>query len=150
MKDNYSKWITWGYKVSVTYMSNQVENWINSDEKLQGLVMEIESTGKSHTRMAEMAFEKLCILYNIPRMPADVIENAEEEFEDSLDDLIENRSLFEEHALIKYLSDEDTDPRGMVLSAAWNLLNDFRVDLWKVAQKEFGNNIPYRCQIGLR
>ena len=135
-------------------MENPIENWYNSDKKLQDLIFEIESSGNSFPDMAEMAFEKLCEVYNIPRMPEDLLiknefgdyDTPDEEKEDE----IGKRSLFEEHAFIKYLSDENEDPRGMVLSAAWHLLNDYRVDLWQIAKKEYGNNIPERCQIAVR
>lgn len=127
---------------------NLIENWINTDKKLYALIVEIDSTEKSLVEKAEVAFEKLSKLYNIPRMPNDIDD---EEFEDSEEfDEIEQRSLFEEHALIKYLSEENEDPRGMVLSAAFHLLNDYRVDLFQVAEKEFGKSIPENCKIAIK
>ena len=38
----------------------------------------------------------------------------------------------------------------MVLSAAFHLLSDYRVDLFQVAEKEFGKNIPEKCRIGIK
>ncbi|QKX05357.1 hypothetical protein HN014_10665 [Aquimarina sp. TRL1] len=127
-----------------------LKDWIDSDKKLQDLIVEIESTGKSNNEKAELAFEKLSTLYNIPRMPIDVNEGFEFKSKNPLKEIIDKRSLFEEHTLIKYLSKENEDPRGMVLLATWHLLNDYRVDLWQIAEKEFGGNIPDRCQIGIR
>lgn len=128
---------------------NLVQNWIDTDKKLYDLIMEIESTGKSFPEQAELAFEKLSKVYNIPRMPTDI---SDEEFEDDeeFDDVTDPRSLFEEHALIKYLAGEDEDPRSVVLSAAFHLLNDYRVDLFQVAEKEFGEDIPEKCKIGIK
>ena len=133
-------------------MENLIEKWVNEDRKLYDLLVEIQSRVDTPHEMAEIAFEELCGLYGIPKMPAEVVEDDEDEidFENPLKGLIDKRSLFEEHTLIKYLSEENEDPRGMVLSAAWHLLNDYRVDLWQVAKKEFGDNIPERCQIGVR
>ncbi len=127
---------------------NLVQNWIDADKNLSNLITEIETEFNSYTEQAEVAFERLYKLYNIPRMPEDV---AEDEFEDDdePDGVTDKRSLFEEHALIKYLADENEDPRGIVLSAAFHLLNDYRVDLFQVAEKEFGQNIPENCKIGI-
>jgi hypothetical protein len=127
---------------------NLVQNWIDTDKNLSNLITEIETEFNSFTEQAEIAFERLSKLYNIPRMPEDV---AEDEFEDDdeSDGVSDKRSLFEEHALIKYLADENEDPRGIVLSAAFHLLNDYRVDLFQVAEKEFGENIPKNCKIGI-
>lgn len=128
---------------------NPVENWINTDKKLNDLIIEIESTNKTLTEKAEIAFERLSELYEIPRMPSDIVENEFDDEED-FDGVTDQRSLFEEHALLKYLADENEDPRGTALSAAFHLLNDYRVDLFQVAEKEFGKNIPENCKIGIK
>ena len=121
---------------------NLIQKWINTDKKLYDLIMEIESTKKSLPEQAELAFEKLSSLYNIPRMPSNIDD-------EEVDDSSEQRSLFEEHAYIKYLADENDDPRGTILSAAFHLLNNYRVDLFQVAEKEFGKSIPEKCKIGI-
>ena len=119
---------------------NLIEKWINTDKKLYNLITEIESLDISLVEKAAIAFEKLAKLYNIPRMPEDILDDEDEN----------KRSLFEEHALIKFMADENEDPRGMVLSAAFHLLNDYRVDLFQVAEKGFGKRIPEICKIGIR
>ena len=127
---------------------NQIINWINSDKKLYDLIIEIESTEKTLAEKAEMAFEKIPALYNIPKMPDDIKDDSSEYDEES-DDL-NQRSLFEEHALIKYLAEENEDPRGIVLSSAFHLLNDYRVDFFRVAEKEFADKIPENCRIAVK
>ena len=119
---------------------NPVEKWINSDNDLRKLLIEIEHSKKSLSGKAEEAFERLSEHYSLPKMPSDL---SEEDAEDK-------RSFFEEHALIKYLSDDNEDPRGIVISAAYHILNDIKVDMRQVAQKEFGRNIPERYQIAIR
>lgn len=126
---------------------NLVQNWINTDKTLFNLIAEIESTCKSFPEQAEMAFEKLSEIYNIPRMPSDIDED-DSNYDEELDEY--TRSLFEEHALLKYLAGENEDPRSIVLSAAFQLLNGYRVDLFQVAEKEFGKSIPEKCQIGIK
>ena len=117
---------------------NLIEKWINSDKNLYDLIVEIQSTNKSINEQAELAFEKLSKLYGIPRMPSDIS-----------DDESKQRSFFEELALIKYLAEENEDPRGMVLSAAFNLLNNCHVELFQIAEKEFGDSIPKKFKIGI-
>lgn len=128
---------------------NPVQNWIDTDKKLREIIEEIESTEKSFSEQAELAFERLSIEYNIPRMPTD-LDDEDLSDEDEWDGVSDQRSLFQEHALIKYLADGKEDPRGMVLSAAFHLLNDYRVDLFTVAEKKFGKNIPEKCKIGIK
>jgi hypothetical protein len=128
---------------------NLVQNWIDTDKMIYDMIVEIESTGKSFPEQAELAFEKLSKLYNIPRMPNDIDDEELEDYEE-LDGVTDKRSLFEEHALIKYLAEEKEDPRSLVLSAAFHLLNDYRVDLFQVAEKEFGENIPEKCKIAIK
>jgi len=128
---------------------NYLENWINSDKKLSELIKKIESTDKTLSGKAEIMFEKLCVLYDIPRMPTDIKE-IEFDDDDDFDEVTNYRSLFEEHALIRYISDKNEDPLGMVLSSAFHLLNDYRVDLFQVAKKEFGQDIPEECKIGIK
>jgi hypothetical protein len=127
---------------------NPIQNWISTDENLQDLIIEIESTEKSLDEQAELAFEKLSKLYSISRMPNDIADDESEDNE-KRDGAVDRRSLFEEHALLKYLSEEDDDPRGIVLLAAFQLLNNYRVDYVDVANKEFKNRIPENCQIGI-
>lgn len=122
-----------------------IENWLNTDKNLQELIAEIEATVESSVDKAEMAFEKLSSQYKIPRMPNDINEEDKD-----FDIRADSRSLFEEHALIKYLSDSDEDPRGLVLSAAFNLSKGYRVDYMAVAEKEFGKTLPAKCRIAIK
>ncbi|MBK7636303.1 MAG: hypothetical protein IPJ13_20080 [Saprospiraceae bacterium] len=126
---------------------NAVEIWVNTDKKLQNLIMEIESTGKTLTEKAELGFERLCELYQIPRMPTDKTnENLDESVSNDYDRF--ERSLFEEHAYIKFLSDGTDDPRGLVLSAAYHLLNGLEIDLGYIVKKAFGKK--KECLVALR
>lgn len=125
-------------------MDNFIEKWIESDSKLYDLICEIEDTGKPFHEMAELAFHRLSDLYNIPKMPSDIASSEEAEVAD------EKRSLFEEFTYLKYFSEEGEDLRPVVLLAAWNILNGMNVDLMRIAEKEFGTNIPEECQIAIR
>ena len=120
-------------------MKNALLDWINKDKKLHDLLSGIEATGKSPIEQAEIGFYKIAELYKLPLMPNDVPKDDEQ-----------GVSLYEEHALIKFLEDNKTDPRGFVLSAAYHLVNGYRVDLYQVIEKEFGENAPANCRIGIK
>lgn len=59
------------------------------------------------------------------------------------------RSVFEEHALLKFMEPND-DPRGIVLSSVYHVKNNIGVNYLDVAKKEFGNKIPKGLQIGIK
>lgn len=124
-------------------MANQIQDWINEDDKLYNLIIEIQSSDKNPNTQAEIAFNKLCELYNIPKMPDDMVT-----IEHNSENIHNSRSLFEEHALLKFLAPEEEDPRGIVLSAAHNILHSNLVNYYEIAKKEFGD-IPEVCQIGV-
>jgi len=125
-------------------MENPIQEWINEDDELYNLIIEIQSSNKPPTQQAELAFNKLCKLYDIPKMPEDVIT-----IEHNSENTNESRSLFEEHALLKFLAPEEEDPRGIVLSAAHNILHNRLVNYYEIAKKECDNEIPEVCQIGV-
>jgi len=125
-------------------MANPIQEWINEDDQLYNLIIEIQSSDKNPNTQAEIAFNKLCDLYDIPKMPESVIT-----IEHNSENVCESRSLFEEHALLKFLAPENEDPRGIVLSAAYNILHNNLVNYYEVAKKEYDNKIPEVCQIGV-
>ena len=125
-------------------MANPIQEWINEDDKLYNLIIEVQSSDKDPNTQAEIAFNKLCELYDIPKMPEDVIT-----IEHNSENIYDPRSLFEEHALLKFLAPENEDPRGIVLSAVHNILHNNLVDYYEVAKKEYSNKLPDVCQIGV-
>ncbi|WP_405351586.1 hypothetical protein [Nonlabens sp. Asnod3-H03] len=127
-------------------MENPIEKWINEDKDLYNLVVEIQSMNKTEIEQAEIAFNKLCELYDLPKMPND-LERYEEYYENN--DVENPRSVFEEHALLKYL-EPNNDPRGLVLSAIYHVKNGFGVEYEEIAEKEFGEEVPENLQIGIK
>ena len=127
-------------------MENLIEKWINEDKQLYDLVVEIQSMDKSEIEQAEIAFIRLCELYDLPKMPVDT-KRYESYYDEN--DISNPRSVFEEHALIKFM-DPNNDPRGMVLSAVYNVKNNVGVDYNHVAEIEFENEIPKDLQIGIK
>lgn len=128
-------------------MSNPIQEWMSKDKALHDLVVEIQSMDdKTPMEQAEIAFYRVAQLYNLPKMPQDVVD-CEDELGD--DDDEEPRSLFVEHALLRYL-EPDIDPRGIVLTSAYYVKNNLPIDIRVVAEKEFGENPPENCMIGIR
>ena len=127
-------------------MENPIEKWINEDKVLYNLVVDIQSMEKTETEQAEIAFHKLCELYDLPKMPSD-IERYEKYYEEN--DIEDPRSVFEEHSLLKFL-EPNNDPRGLVLSAVYHVKNGVGVEYEEIAEKEFGNDIPENLQIGIK
>ncbi len=124
-------------------MENPIQKWITEDSSLYNLIVEIQETEKSPEEQAKIAFSRLCKLYDISEMPI-VLEN-----DPPIENEVLSRSLFEEHALLKFLAPENEDPRGIVLSAAHHILNNHQVSYYEIARKEFGDNIPAECKIGI-
>ncbi|MFC2186509.1 hypothetical protein [Peijinzhouia sedimentorum] len=127
-------------------MENPIEKWINEDEQLYDLVVEIQTMEKSEFEQAEILFNRLCELYDLPKMPYDT-EKYETFYEDN--GILNPRSVFEEHALLKFLEPND-DPRGIVLSAVYHVKNNVGIDYQEVAEKEFGTKVPKGLQIGIK
>ncbi|GEP52297.1 hypothetical protein FNO01nite_29690 [Flavobacterium noncentrifugens] len=116
----------------------KISEWIKSDLELYNTIMEIESTTKSQDRQAEMAFNKICELYSLPKYPED-LDNYLESLGDKQDGEI--RSVYEEYALIKFLN-PNANKRTLVLSAIYNVKNFFAVDIKDVISKmesQFGS-----------
>jgi hypothetical protein len=126
-------------------MKNPIEDWINNDDNLYNLIIEIQEKNNSPQEQAEIAFNKLCSLYDIPLMPLEMNSG----FSSSEEKKISKRSLFEEHALLKFLAPENEDPRGLVLSAAYNIINNKTIDYIEIAKKEYEDHLPDLCQIGI-
>tara|TARA_A100000171_G_scaffold39305_1_gene38912 strand:- start:1350 stop:1826 length:477 start_codon:yes stop_codon:yes gene_type:complete len=127
-------------------MENPIQAWINEDKTLSDLLVEIQSLNITVLEQAEVAFDKLCELYDLPKMPED-IEKYKAFFEEK--GIEEPSSVFEEHALLKFL-EPNNDPRGLVLTAVYHVKKGLRVDYEEIAEKEFGKNIPKDLQIGIR
>lgn len=53
-------------------MENPIEKWINEDKELYDLVVEIQSMDKTEIGQAQHAFDRLCELYDLPKMPSDL------------------------------------------------------------------------------
>ena len=127
-------------------MFNPIQDWIDEDENLSELLVEIQSLDIPEREQARIAFKKLCEHYDLPQMPEDTLKYKKQYEELGITD---PRSVFEEHALLKYFMPEN-DPRGLVLNATYHVKMDIRVDYQEIAEKEFGNNIPENLQIGIR
>jgi hypothetical protein len=110
---------------------NEISKWIATDSQLYNAIIEIESITKSQDRQAQMAFDKLCELYDLPKNPED-LDGYLQKLGDSKQREI--RSVYEEYALLKFLN-PNTDKRTLVLSAIYNVKNWLAVDIKDVITK---------------
>ena len=122
-----------------------LEEWIEEDIALSKVLTEIQSLEKSEWQQAEIAFDKLCDLYDLPKLPED-LERFYEYYEKLGVD--EPRSVYEEFALIKFLEPDD-DPRGLILAAIFHVKNNFGVNINEIFIKQFGR-LPQIKQLGIK
>lgn len=127
-------------------MENPIQTWIESDKKLSGLINEIENSELSDKDQAELAMDKLCHMFDLPKMPEDT-SRYEDYYEKN--EIDEGRSVFQEYALLKYFYPEE-DPRSLILWAVYNLVHLIGVDIDEILIKEFGEDFPDGCLVGYR
>lgn len=120
-----------------------LEEWVKSNPEIEKLLVEIQNMPISVQAQAQIAFDRLAELLGLPKVPDDIHQNEDNEEKQG------QRSLYEEYALLKYLKPDD-DPRGLVLSGVFHLLNGIRVDYKEVVNKEYNGVIPKDCVIGIR
>jgi hypothetical protein len=120
-------------------MTPTFEHWIQSDQKLKDLLVKIQSTGESPLQQAELAFDQLPDLYNLPKMPED-LDRYETFYKRN--EITNPRSVYEEAALLKFLEPND-DLRGIVLLAVYHVKHAIGVnlqDLFKKNSRKFRKN----------
>lgn len=127
-------------------MENPIQTWIESNKELSDLLDRIENSELSNHEQAELAMEKLCSMFDLPKMPEDTSRYEDYYEKNGID---EWRSIFEENALLKYFYPEE-DPRSLVLTAVYNLKHQIGVDLDEVLINEFGEDFPDGCLIGYK
>lgn len=127
-------------------MENPIQNWVESDQKLSELIKEIENSELSERAQANLAMERLCLMFDLPKMPEDK-SRYEDYYEKN--EIDERRSVFEEYALLKYCYPEE-DPRALILFAVYNLIHLIGVDIDEILISEFGENFPDNCIVGYR
>lgn len=131
---------------------NIIQQWITNDKKLSDALVEIENLGLSEKEQAEIAFHRISDMYQLPKMPNDIID--EDEDEDIVetytgdDEDYDPSSVYQELGLIKYLN-PDEDLRGNVLMAIYLVKNKLHVDIDEVYIKRYGNKEKI-CGIGFK
>ncbi|MBB2148270.1 hypothetical protein [Pedobacter gandavensis] len=100
---------------------------------------------KSPFQQAEVAFDELSDLYDLPKMPED-LDRYEEYYESN--GITDPRSLYEEAALLKFLEPND-DPRGVVLLAVYHVKHAIGVDLHHVFKKN-SRKLPRNSRLGIK
>lgn len=117
---------------------NIIQQWIAEDKKLSNALVKIENLGLSEKDQAEIAFHIISDMYQLPKMPSDIVYD---ENEDVIGVCVEEEedydpsSVYQELGLIKYLNSGE-DPRGNVLMAIYIVKNKLHVDIDEVYKKK--------------
>ena len=80
-------------------------------------MVEIEQTGLSIEEQAQLAFNKISDLYNIPKLPEHIEDDSKFE-----------TSVYQELGILKYQDSNKNDPRGLVLFAIYLVKNGLHAD----------------------
>ena len=108
-------------------MDNPIQKWIENDGKVLTVIENISRLNLTVEEQAEMAFHRLCDLYNLPKIPEDANKIAELTGETI-------NSVYQELGLVKFL-EPDEDIRGLVMVAVFNVLNKATIKLEDVYKK---------------
>lgn len=119
---------------------NIIQQWIAEDKKLNDALIEIQNLGLSENEQAEVAFHQISDMYQLPKMPNDIIDEDEDivEIYTGEEEDYDPSSVYQELGLIKYLN-PDEDPRGNVLMAIYIVKNKLHVDIDDVYLKKYGS-----------
>ena len=113
-----------------------VLKWYKSDQELKAIIDSISNSNLSEDEQANLLFDSLSEHYDLVKYPDDITDEVFERFEQlGMDD---PRSLFEEIGIIRFLKPK-ADPNGLVIQAAYHLLNYTYIDIDYCAKKHFGN-----------
>jgi len=105
-----------------------LQQWIETDEKLAEILVEIQEMPISVEEQAEVAFHRVSEAYNVAKMPEEL------DFENEFEDDEEPTSVYQHLGLLKYLNN-DEDPRGIVLSAILFAKENLEVDYNLIFEK---------------
>jgi hypothetical protein len=91
---------------------NPIEEWFKRDQRLNDLIVSIDQQNLSDEEAARQAFYKVSELYHLPMFPGEVSKETDEN----------NRSVFEEVGIVKYIFPDD-ELKGIVMLAIYNVFN---------------------------
>jgi hypothetical protein len=100
--------------------NNTIQDWINSDKKLSGILTEIENLTKSEEEQALIAFHRLSDEYNLPKYPDDVKDREMIQVADW--HLYTPLSVYEQLGIVKF-SYPIVDKKSLVLLSVYLINN---------------------------
>jgi hypothetical protein len=126
-----------------------LQKWIASNPDIESLLVEIQQMEIAVIEQARVAYSRISDHLKLPKSPTDAIEYYKAENRDAEEDETLERSVCEEHALLKYLQPDD-DPRGLVFSAIYHVYHRIGVDYNEIAEKKYATNMPSEVNIGIK
>lgn len=109
-----------------------LEEWVESEEKLNQKITELYESNLSPEEQAREALRYLVEQYELPQTPLEVEDR---EWEDAGNSWYLPISMFEQIAQLRFAEPENIDPRYLVLNAAYLIKHKLVIDF----SEELGN-----------
>lgn len=109
--------------------SETIGDWIKGDQKLWDILTAIENYTNSPLTRAEMIFDQVSELYEVPRYPDDVDD------EKLIHGLIMETSVYEQVGKLKYLEPEPEKLPELILNAIYFMITGTETDMSFVLNK---------------
>ena len=114
-------------------MEEDIAIWANKPE-ITTILKEIEAMNISSEEAAKLAFDRIPVALNLPRLPEDIDEDEEVDYENPD---IERRSVFDELAILSYLHPEE-NRMDLLIASLYNLSHQHHSDIYDAAVKFYG------------
>ena len=96
---------------------NPLIDWINSDSELKSLLKKIDSQTEDEHKKAQIAFDNLSELYNLPKYPEDI--DSRETYQVGDFHLYNSISMYEVLGKLKFANSNIEELKSNVLLAAY-------------------------------
>lgn len=124
-----------------------LQSWIADNPDISNLLVEIQQLDVLVKEQARIAFDRISDHLKLPKSSEDAIEYYKKLKSENDEEL--ERSVCEEHALLKYLQPDD-DPRGLVFSAIYHVYHRVGVDYNEIVEKKYDGNMPSEVLVGIK
>ncbi|HMJ47195.1 MAG TPA: hypothetical protein VK498_07680 [Ferruginibacter sp.] len=128
--------------------SRNLSNWLKSDEGLSDIINTIQHSNASIAESAKEIFYAVSSYLKLPITPEDITEAMCKEAQESG---VELESVFEQMAVVNYISEGKEDKRNLVMQALYNVYHRKYTALENAAEIYFGgvDKIPktYTCYL---
>lgn len=115
-----------------------LEEWVESENELNLKINELFESDLSPETQAKELLQYLVVNYDLPQTPSDIPDRA---WEDAGGSLYQPISLHELVGQLKFVDPENSDPRYLVLNAAYMICNKLVIDMGPEMDSYLGDEI---------